>query len=253
VAVLGASPRSRQQLVAADARGVLTGRLAVTDRDVDEVLGQARAFEMRAQVIANMERFRVEMRQHYISLLEQLATGQDPHTLFVTCVDSRISPAMFTGAHPGELFILRCLGAMVSPPGTAALHAEGAAVEYAIGVLGVRNIVVCGHSQCGAIKAIKSGSVPPEFPTLQRWFAEIEPASGDLSAFDDVDDAARTVTVRQLANLRRFPSVRDKLENGTLRLYAWFYDVGEAELFEWDEASQAFAVLGAPALAGPTQ
>jgi carbonic anhydrase len=244
VAVLGASPSCKGKLVAADRRGVLAERMAVTDRDVDTVLGQTRAFEMRAHVIANLERFRVETREHYTPLFDQLAGGQHPHTLFVTCVDSRISPAMFTGAHPGELFILRCLGAIVAPPGGPTAHAEGAAVEYALGVLGVHNIVICGHSQCGAVKAIKSQHVPDEFASLKQWLAGVTPATGDLSGYVELDDAARAVTVRQLANLRQFPAVREQLERGGLRLLAWFYDVGQAELFEWDEATQRFAVLG---------
>ncbi len=244
VAVLGASPSYRGQLLASDRQGLLAARLCVTDRDVDRVLGQARAFEMRAQVVANLERFRVEVREHYTPLFDQLADGQHPHTLFVTCVDSRITPSMLTGSHPGELFILRCLGAMVSPPGDGALPAEGAAVEYAVGVLGVRNIVVCGHSACGAVKAVKSGHVPDELPTLQRWLAEIPAACGDLSEHAGMDDAARAVVVRQLDNLRRFPLVRERIESGELELHAWFYDVGQAELFEWDEARGAFAVMG---------
>jgi carbonic anhydrase len=240
VALLGASPACRQKLVAADERGLLADRMAVSDHEVDEIIGQARAFEMRAHVIANLERFRIETREHYSPLFDQLASGQRPHTLFVTCVDSRISPTMFTGAHPGELFILRCLGGIVAPPGG---HAEGAAVEYALGVLGVRNIVICGHSQCGAIKAIKTQHVPEGFPSLEQWLAGVGPASGDLSGFDDVDDAARAVTVHQLANLREFPAVVDHLADGRLRLMAWFYDVGKADLFEWDEVKQDFHLL----------
>lgn len=243
VAVLGASPACRQKLVAADERGLLAQRMAVSDHEVDEIIGQARAFEMRAHVIANLERFRVETREHYSPLFDQLASGQRPHTLFVTCVDSRISPAMFTGAHPGELFILRCLGGIVAPPGGPVAHAEGAAVEYALGVLGVRNIVICGHSQCGAIKAIKTRHVPEGFGSLEQWLAGVTPASGDLSGYDDVDDAARAATVRQLANLREFPAVADHLADGRLRLMAWFYDVGKADLFEWDEAKQSFDLL----------
>jgi carbonic anhydrase len=244
VAVLGASPSYRDKLLASDRQGILAPRLCVTDRDVDRVLDQARAFEMRAQVVANLERFRVDLREHYTPLFDQLADGQHPHTLFGTCVDSRITPSMLTGSHPGELFIVRCLGAMVTPPGEGGMPAEGAAVEYAVGVLGVRNIVVCGHSACGAVKAVKSGQVPDELQNLQRWLKAIPAACGDLSGHAEVDEAARAVIVRQLDNLRQFPLVRDRIEKGELELHAWFYDVGQAELFEWNEATQAFAVLG---------
>ncbi len=242
VAVLGASPLCRQKLEAADQAGLLKERMAVTERDVDAIIGQTRAFEMRAQVIANLQRFRMETREHYSSLFGELASGQNPHTLFITCVDSRISPAMLTGAHPGDLFVLRCLGAIVAPAGEAA-KAEGAAVEYALGVLGVRNIVICGHSQCGAIKAIKSQHVPEGFANLEQWLAAVPPASGDVSEYEDVDDAARAVAVRQLANLRSFPAVNEHLADGRLRLMAWFYDVGQADLFEWNETKQAFELL----------
>jgi carbonic anhydrase len=199
---------------------------------------------MRAQVVANLERFRGDLREHYTPLFDQLADGQHPHTLFVTCVDSRITPSMLTGTHPGELFILRCLGAMVTPPGEGVMPAEGAAVEYAVGVLGGRNIVVCGHSACGAVKAAKSRQVPDEMQSLKRWLAAIPAACGDLSGHADYDDAARAVVVRQLENLRRFPLVRERIEKGEIELHAWFYDVGQAELFEWNEGTQAFEVLG---------
>jgi carbonic anhydrase len=244
VAVLGASPTCRDKLLAADRRGLLAARLAVTDRDVDAVLGQERAFAMRAQVVANLERFRIEVREHYTPLFDQLADGQHPHTLFVTCVDSRITPSMLTGTHPGELFILRSLGAMVAPPSEVTRPGEGAAVEYAVGVLGVRNIVVCGHSSCGAVKAVKSGTVPDELPTLNRWLAAIAATSGDLSGHADYDDAARALAVRQLDNIRQFPLVRERLASGQIELHAWFYDVGLAELFEWDEAKRTFTVMG---------
>jgi carbonic anhydrase len=86
--------------------------------------------------------------------------------------------------------------------------------------------------------------VPDELPSLQRWLSEIQAACGDLSGHADYDDAARAVVVRQLDNLRSFRLVRDRVERGELELHAWFYDVGQAELFEWDEAKQAFAVMG---------
>lgn len=242
VAVLGASPSCRKQLLAGDHRKQLDARMAVSDREVDTIIGQARSFEMRAHVIANLERFRQETREHYSPLFDQLAEGQSPHTLFVTCVDSRISPAMFTGAHPGELFILRCLGAIVAAPGGPS-HAEGAAVEYALGVLGVRNIVICGHSQCGAIKAIKTNTVPEGCANLERWLAGVTQSSGEISNYLELDDAARAVTVRQLANLKQFPAVAEHLADGRLKLMAWFYDVGKADLFEWDEPSHSFRLL----------
>ena len=242
-AVLGAAPSVKSMLLAEDARGIVAPRLAVSERDVDRILGRKGAFHMRALVTANLERFRGETREHYESLFEQLAEGQNPHTLFITCVDSRVSPVMLTGAHPGEVFIVRCLGAMVPPPVDGASPDEGAAIEYAVGVLGVRNIVVCGHSGCGAVKAAKTGNVPEELVTLRKWLASAPLACGDLSAHEDADDAARATTVRQVENVKQYPLVRARLDDGAIELHAWFYDVAQAELYEWREATGRFEVF----------
>jgi carbonic anhydrase len=197
-------------------------------------------------VAASFDRFREEVRERFTPLYEKIAEDQRPHTLFIGCVDSRVTPALLTGTHPGELFVIRCLGAIVVPPGGVTLGGEAAAIEYAVGVLGVRNVVVCGHSRCGAIRAMSGGQVPAGLDSLARWLESAAPAAGDLRAATDLDQAARNTTVRQLQNLRRFPQVRAGLEAGTLQLHAWFYDVVRAELYEWREESQSFVVLRGP-------
>jgi carbonic anhydrase len=165
--------------------------------------------------------------------------------MFITCADSRVSPGLLMGAHPGDLFIVRCIGALVPPARAAAMPQEGAAVEYGVGVLGVRHVVVCGHSKCGAIGALKKGKVPAELVTLEVWAKLATAMAGDLEVYADADEAARAVTVRQLENLMTYPLVRDRVAKGELQLHAWFYDLGAVELYEWDPARQRFAVLGA--------
>jgi carbonic anhydrase len=250
LALLGTPPVSRDLLLGADPRNLVAMRLAVTEAEVDQILERPRSFELRAHVVASLDRFREQVRERYEPLFERLAESQAPHTLFIGCVDSRVTPAMLTGTHPGELFVVRCLGAIVVPPGGIVLGGEAAAIEYAVGVLGVRNIVVCGHSRCGAIRALGSGQAPPGLESLARWLRVAAPAAGDLSAAPDFDQAARNATVQQLENLRRFPQVRAGLEGGTLRLHAWFYDVGRGELYEWREDERAFMVLQGAQSAG---
>jgi carbonic anhydrase len=249
VALLGVAPACRALLLGADERGLVATRLAVTETDVDQLLERAQSFELRAHVVASFGRFREEVRERFTPLFEKLAEDQRPHTLFIGCVDSRVTPAMLTGTHPGELFVIRCLGAIVVPPGAATLGGEAAAIEYAVSVLGVRNIVVCGHSRCGAIRAVSSGQVPAGLDSLGHWLASAGPAAGDLAG-PDLDQAARQATVRQLENLRRFPQVQAGLAAGALTLHAWFYDVGRAELYEWREDQNAFTVLRGPDAAG---
>jgi carbonic anhydrase len=243
VALLGLAPACKELLLGSDARDLVAPRLAVTEAELDQILEQPRSFELRAHVVASFDRFREEVRERFTPLFQKLAEDQRPHTLFIGCVDSRVTPAMLTGTHPGELFVVRCLGAIVVPPGGLALGGEAAAIEYAVGVLGVRNIVVCGHSRCGAIAAMSKGQAPPGLDSLARWLSAAAPAAGALAGAPDLDQAARDATVRQLENLARFPQVRAGVDQGTLRVHAWFYDVGRAELYEWREAQKAFAVL----------
>lgn len=254
IALLGAGPQVRARLVAADRSSTIATRLVVTEKELDALLGQEKSFAARAHMLAGIARFRSEVREHYEPLFDQLDDGQTPHSMLITCVDSRISPAMLMGAHPGELFILRCLGALVPPAGTDSLPGEGAALEYAVGVLGVRNIIVCAHSRCGAVSALKMGQVPPQFGTLQHWLEASVLSAGPLGHFPDADHAARGALVRQLDNLRTYPIVRDGEARGDLTLLAWYYDVGAAELYEWEPESSRFVVLGdakAKTLPGP--
>jgi len=254
VGLLGAGPQVRARLVAADRGGTIAKRLAVTEKELDALLGQEKAFAARAHLLAGIQRFRSEVREHYEPLFDQLADGQTPHSMLITCVDSRISPGMLMGAHPGELFILRCLGALIAPAGTDALPGEGAAVEYGVGVLGVQNIIVCAHSRCGAIGALKKGAVPQELGTLNEWLKTAVISAGPLGHFADADHATRGALVRQLENLRSYPLVRDREAKGELTLLAWYYDVGAAELYEWEPEKSRFVVLGdakGRALPGP--
>jgi carbonic anhydrase len=244
VALLGISLESKEAFLRADPHRLLEGRFAVSEKELDALIGRKGAFQPRAQLLAGLERFRTEVREHLTPLFDQLADGQSPHTLLITCVDSRIQPELLTGAHPGELFIVRCLGGLVSPLGGDNLPAEAAAVEYAVGVLGVRNVIVCGHSQCGAIKALKSHAAPPELEALNRWMLKADVASGDLHGHHDVDEAARAAIARQLDNLRSIPQVREREKNGELFLQAWFYDVAKADVLEWDEARREYVVAG---------
>lgn len=244
VALLGPSPHVRARLVAADRGGALEGSIATTAREIEPILEKSAGLLGRPHLLAGLEHFREQMREHYDSLFSQLADGQHPHTMFITCADSRISPSLLMGAHPGDIFIVRCIGALVPPASADHMPQEGAALEYGVGVLGVRHVVVCGHSKCGAISALKKGKVPSELATLGKWAEHAARIAGDLSSFEDPDEAARAVTVRQLENLKSYPLVRERIESGALEIHAWFYDLGEVEVFEWDGARGEYVVVG---------
>lgn len=254
VALLGPSQAVRERLEWADeaprplppgalALGALKHAVASNDRAAEAILGTTGAKLARPKLLAGLARFREEKRDHYEGLFSQLADGQNPHTLFITCADSRIDPGLLMGSHPGDLFIIRAIGALVPRSGMARMPQEGAAIEYAVGVLGVRTIVVCGHSKCGAISALRTGGIPQPLTTLQSWADGAHEVCGEVASFPDTDAATRAVIVRQLQNLMTYPLVREQFLRGELQINGWFYDLGAVELTEWSAEHGRFVEL----------
>ncbi|NUV70979.1 MULTISPECIES: carbonic anhydrase [unclassified Streptomyces] len=157
---------------------------------------------------------------------ERLADGQTPEALFVTCSDSRVVPSLITGARPGQLFELRTAGNIVPPyPGQDRPTGEAATIEYALCVLQVRDIIVCGHSHCGAVGAILRGDDLSAMPAVRHW---LERSTDGRTPPDDAGDlpgAVQAHALAQLDTLRGYPAVRDRLAEGSLGLHAWYYEV----------------------------
>lgn len=166
----------------------------------------------------------------------KLAEGQYPEALFITCSDSRVIPALITGARPGEIFELRNAGNIVPPYGRPGASGEAATIEYALEVLGVQDIVVCGHSHCGAMGALKSGDDLSALPGVDAWLHIARPELTPVleSAPDDpsLPEVSQGNVVNQLAALRSYPVVRQRLDTGRLRLHGWYYEVDTGFVYE---------------------
>ena len=166
----------------------------------------------------------------------KLAEGQYPEALFSTCSDSRVIPAMITGARPGEIFELRNAGNIVPPYGRPGACGEAATIEYALEVLGVQDIVVCGHSHCGAMGALKSGDDLSSLPGVDAWLRLARPELTSVleTAPDDpsLPEVSQGNVVNQLAALRSYPVVRQRLDSGRLRLHGWYYEVDTGFVYE---------------------
>jgi carbonic anhydrase len=180
--------------------------------------------------------------------LGPLADGQHPSVLFITCSDSRIVPALITGASPGDLFELRTAGNIVPEYDESRAFGETATIEFAVEVLGVRHIIVCGHSHCGAVNAIVNPVAPGALPAVRHWLAETEPHDETRKAADDLDGGALTSAVQrhveaQLDRLRRHPSVAKGLADGGLSLHGWFYAVGTGNVSVLDQSAGRFQAL----------
>jgi carbonic anhydrase len=166
---------------------------------------------------------------------KQLASGQQPSALFIGCSDSRVIPSQITGAEPGTLFELRTAGNVVPEYVPDRGSSEMATIEYAVLQLRVPEIVVCGHSHCGAVTALTiAGDGLDQFPALRSWLGT------DGLTRTEPTEAVRAESKRhlraQLDALRGYPFIRDRIEAGELRLHGWFYEIDTGLVFACPEA-----------------
>jgi carbonic anhydrase len=160
-----------------------------------------------------------------------LAGGQSPQALFITCSDSRVVPALITGARPGDLFELRTAGGIVPPYDPARRSGEMATIEYAVEILGVADIVVCGHSHCGAVGALVRGEDLAAVPAVGHLLrGEQSPAlraapDDGPAAGEAIVPAVQEHVLRQLERLRDYPCVSARLAESRMRLHGWCYEV----------------------------
>lgn len=198
-----------------------------------------------------------EFQQTYFSanrdLFERLSHhGQNPEALFITCSDSRINPNLLTQTEPGDLFIIRNAGNLIPPYGASG-GGEGATIEYALTALGVKDIIVCGHSHCGAMDALEEREqLASSMPLLSDWlkhadatrqiirdnYADREPTRRRVAAIEE------NVLV-QLDHLRTYPAVRSRLSRGDLHLHGWVYKIETGEVFAYDVQREEFLSLAA--------
>jgi len=173
-----------------------------------------------------------QYEQQFRELVDQ---GQRPTTLFIGCSDSRVVPYLLTGAGPGELFLVRNVGALVPPyDGSAGYHGTAAAIEFAVLQLEVQRIVVCGHSHCGAMKALY-GEVSPEAKNLNVWLDLAREAA--LPVVPGPEALRRTeqrAVVLQLERLMDYPMVRRRVEGRQLTLHGWHYVIEDGEIHVFD-------------------
>ncbi|NEB41319.1 carbonic anhydrase [Streptomyces sp. SID14515] len=157
---------------------------------------------------------------------ERLADGQTPEALFVTCSDSRVVPSLFTGARPGQLFELRTAGNIVPRyPAQDRPTGEAATIEYALRMLQVRDIIVCGHSHCGAVGAVFRGDDLSAMPAVRHWLEHSTDGRDPAADPADLPGAIQAHALAQLDTLRGYPAVRERLAEGSLGLHAWYYEV----------------------------
>ncbi|MBM4069292.1 MAG: carbonic anhydrase [Planctomycetes bacterium] len=193
------------------------------------------------KLVQGIHQFQENIFSSQRELFERLAAGQNPDALFVTCSDSRINPNLITQTDPGELFILRNAGNIVPPYG-AANGGEGATIEFAVVGLGVKDIIVCGHSHCGAIKALLApDDLRENMPAVRAWLKHAEATRwivkekyAGLRGPDLMSVAIQENVLAQLDNMRSHPAVASRLASGQLKLHAWVYKIETGQVFAYD-------------------
>ena len=206
------------------------------------------------RLIQGLRKFQEEVFPAKQELFERLAKGQQPSTLFITCADSRVMPDMFTQSEPGELFVIRNAGNIV-PPFARQSGGVTATIEFAVVALGVRHIIVCGHTDCGAMKGLLHLESLTEMPTVASWLMQADATRRIVKDNYETEDEAQLVdamirenVLMQLKNLETHPSVASRLARGDLSLYGWIYNIGTGQVDSFDARKQRYVRLDGTSL-----
>jgi len=210
-------------------------------------------------IIDGILRFQREVRPNSEALYRQLAISQSPQAMFIGCADSRVVPEIFTGQDPGSLFVVRNAGNIV-PPSSTEPGGVTASIEYAVSVLGIPDIIICGHSNCGAMTAILNGAQNlANLPAVARWlhYADSALAAVDADHADEPVEARLDALVHenvltQLDNLLTHPPVAAAIRNQQLRVHGWVYDIGSGRVDNYDARIRKFVPLTAESFADAT-
>jgi carbonic anhydrase len=201
-------------------------------------------------LIDGLLEFQNEGFSKYQELFETLAGGQKPSALFITCSDSRVNPNLLTGSDPGDLFVLRTAGNII-PPYDNSLGGEAATIEYAVQVLKIRDIIICGHSQCGAMGGLLNPASLEELHAVKAYLQHAQSCLANLdekhSHLEDPGERlARTVeenVLVQLENIQTHPSVAAAVGRGDLKLHGWVYQFETGEVSAYNPNDDVFQLI----------
>lgn len=207
------------------------------------------------KLIKGIHQFQKQVFHPQRSFFESLAQGQHPQVLFITCADSRINPNLITQTNPGELFIVRNAGNIV-PPYTTAPSGEVASIEYAVSVLRVSDIILCGHSHCGAMEAILHPERVKDLPAVSNWLGHAEATRRIVQDnYKHLDEEHRlNVSIQenvllQLKHLETHPAVAAGLSSGQLSIHGWVYKIETGQVFGFQSETHQFILLSSQSIA----
>ncbi len=206
------------------------------------------------KLLAGIVDFRERSLSQYAERFRVLSQGQAPDALFITCSDSRVVPDLLVSTDPGDLFVMRNVGNQVPPATVEGAStgdlSEASAIEYAILVLKVRSVVVCGHSECGAMKAALARKPMPDTPNLAKWLHHSASAvfrldqEGPLDpSWNRYDQLSQLNVLVQLEHLATYPIVRERIADGSLHLSGWWFDIAKGEMYVYQRQERRFEII----------
>lgn len=203
------------------------------------------------KLIQGIVDFRQNLTQESRTLFAKLALGQKPDALFIACSDSRVVPNLFASTNPGDLFVLRNMGNLIPPASDSHQEASAqAAIEYSIFSLNISDIIVCGHSECGAMKAIAEGMDSLSCPHLSSWLQYGEEAlvkvrqgmvlNPTLSLHNQI---SQVNVLQQMQHISSYPFVQERIEKKKVRVHGWWFDIAQADVYCYEPTLQQFVLI----------
>ncbi|STX52390.1 carbonic anhydrase [Legionella busanensis] len=207
---------------------------------------------MILKLMYGIQQYQGKTLKKLAELFAQLSQGQNPDTLFITCSDSRIDPNAITRSKPGDLFIQRNVGNIVPPYGVAG--SEGAAIEYAVEVLKVKEIIICGHSQCGAMQGLLTPNLETTLPAVATWLTHARPVLDKIEKRFDIGNTKSDPNLKlkatieyniltQIEHLMSYPAIMKRLNQQEITIHGWYYEIKKGEVYIYEPNQKQFLPL----------
>lgn len=203
------------------------------------------------KLIQGIVEFRKNLTEESRALFAKLALGQKPDTLFIACSDSRVVPNLFASTNPGDLFVLRNIGNLIPPLSSSSQDSSASAViEFAVFSLNVSDIVVCGHSECGAMHALTHGAIDPSCPHLKSWLKHGEESLNKVRngmvitpSLSEDNQVSQVNVLQQMEHVASYPFIRERVEKKQLRIHGWWFDIAKADVYCYEKALNQFVLI----------
>lgn len=202
------------------------------------------------KLIQGIVDFRTNRTEESRALFAKLALGQQPDALFIACSDSRVVPNVFASTNPGDLFVIRNIGNLIPPHDSLKDNSVAAVLEFGIFTLNVGDIIVCGHSECGAMNALSKGAQTSCCPHLDAWLAYGQESVNKVNSGLILDpklsrhnQISQVNVLQQLEHIAGYPFIRERLNQREVRLHGWWFDIANADVYCYEQSQNQFVLI----------